>query len=344
MNKLNKVGLSALCGSLATIVGAQAGEISVSGGATATWQSFGGSQTGNPIGMNSGLTFKGSGELDGGQTFSLTLTHADKAAWSAGSLALTTNSFGKIRVALADGGSGIDAYDDKMPSAWEETWGTGLGTGIDLISGVGASTNIEWKLPTMYGMTLSLAYAGANDGVANNDKASSGGGASAFQSGYDAMLNINPTWAGDAASGLNLFVGGSETNQEMKSIGLTANDKQEVVAGFTYAIGPVTAGWQRTGEFGGETAVSKLDYYDNESFGVSFNVNDDLSISYGELESTKKVTGTPGVTTTVESIQLAYTMGGASIKIAETDLSNGTYSTAASADQEATTVALTLAF
>lgn len=61
MNKLNKIGLSALCGSLACAVGASAGEISVSGSTQATWVSNEGSVTGNPIGLNTGLTFSGNG-------------------------------------------------------------------------------------------------------------------------------------------------------------------------------------------------------------------------------------------------------------------------------------------
>ena len=79
MNKLTKVGLSALCGSLASISAANAGSMEVLGGATATWSSNSGSVTGNPIGMNSGLTFKGTGELDNGTAITLTITGADQA-------------------------------------------------------------------------------------------------------------------------------------------------------------------------------------------------------------------------------------------------------------------------
>ena len=340
MTKITKIGLSALCGSLAALVSANAGEISVAGGATATYSQTGGDD-GNPIGLNSGLTFTGSGELDGGQTFALTITQADQTAFSAGSLVLTTNNFGKIRVALADGGSGIDAYDDKMPTAWEETWGTSVGTGVDLISGVGASTNIGWVSPTMAGITLSAAWAGANDGAVNNDKGTSGG--TGVGRGYDLMLNVNPQM-GDTLSGLNVFVGGSVTEGEGTSGTLSHQDREEVVAGFTMALGPVTAGFQRTGEFGGEIAVDALDYYDNTSWGVSFNVNDDLSISYAELESTKKITGSPKNTMEAESIQIAYSMGGASIKLADTEVTNAVYSTAASADKDGMTLALSLAF
>ena len=46
----------------------------------------------------------------------------------------------------------------------------------------------------------------------------------------------------------------------------------------------------------------------------------------------------------LESLQLSYTMGGASIKIADTEGTNLSYSTTAYNDRSATTVALTLAF
>ena len=70
MNKLTKIGVSALCGSLASVSAAQAGALSVTGGATATWVSNEGTANGNPIGLSSGIAFAGSGELDNGTTFS----------------------------------------------------------------------------------------------------------------------------------------------------------------------------------------------------------------------------------------------------------------------------------
>ena len=132
MNKLTKVGLSALCGSLAAITGANSGELTVKGGATATWSSNAEDVTGNPIGLSSGITMTGSGELDNGTTFTLTLTGADQDAYSSGSIAMTTPSMGGIKINQASGGTGVDRYDDMMPTAWEETTGTSLGTGLQL--------------------------------------------------------------------------------------------------------------------------------------------------------------------------------------------------------------------
>ena len=71
MNKLSKLGVSALCGSLAGITAANAGDLSATGSAHVTWYSQEGAVTGNPIGMASAVTFKGSGELDNGWTWSM---------------------------------------------------------------------------------------------------------------------------------------------------------------------------------------------------------------------------------------------------------------------------------
>merc|ERR1712072_1579574 len=109
-------------------------------------------------------------------------------------------------------------------------------------------------------------------------------------------------------------------------------DHQEVNAGFTYAYGPVTVGFQKMGEFTGEQTAGNTEYYDNEAFGISFNINDNLSISYGEFESKRHKVGSGTTNKTVigttESFQVAYTMGGLSLKIAESEVSNASYSTA----------------
>ena len=77
MNKLTKVGCSALCGSLAAISAANAGDLTVTGGIDMSWISKDSDVTGNPIGMGSNLTFKGSGELDNGWKFDLTVANAN---------------------------------------------------------------------------------------------------------------------------------------------------------------------------------------------------------------------------------------------------------------------------
>ena len=349
MNKLTKVGLSALCGSLTAASAAYAGEVSVSGGATAAYQSTTKRVTGNPIGINTGLTFTGSGELDGGQTFTWTMTQADQVAFSAASISLTTNSLGTWRVGMIDGVSGIDAKDDVSPTAWEEVDGTGMPVGQDKISGVGASMNIGWKSPKLLGSQLSLAYSPKNDGAKVNDKASSGSASDRYQSGYDVLLDLN---VDNAFYMPNIFVGASTTHQEGnystggESGNKTFEDRIEAVAGVNFSIGPIKAGLQRSYEDAGNRTDGETEYYANTGWGISFNLNDDLSLSYGEHWSHRSIIGSQneGIRSEAQSIQIAYTLGGVSFKFAESEVDNAEYVSGVTNDLEGRTLAMSLAF
>ena len=59
-------------------------------------------------------------------------------------------------------------------------------------------------------------------------------------------------------------------------------------------------------------------------------VNDGLATTDVELDAS--------------SIQLAYTMGGASVKVAETSVDNGTYVSTTANNKDGTTIMLSLAF
>jgi hypothetical protein len=87
------------------------------------------------------------------------------------------------------------------------------------------------------------------------------------------------------------------------------------------------------------TGASK---YTNDGYGVTFNVNDDLSIGYNHFESEQ--TNTTNVTAEASSIQVAYTMGGASIRLAQASVDNAKYQTTAMYDKDATTLSISLAF
>jgi len=323
-----------LCGSLAA-VSAQAGELTVKGGATATYTSLEAETTGNPIGLSSGMTFTGSGELDNGTTFALTLTNTDQSAYSGGNIAITTPSMGKI--VIGQSGGGVDRYDDMMPTAWEETNGTGLATGLATVAGVGAATNIEWSAPADMlgdGTSLHVAWSPTATGGAINDKAV-GGDSGATGSGYDIAFSTT-----GIADGLNLFGGYSAQEQATAHAG---GDRTGKVIGATYAVGSVTLGYQWSMDNQKAVNAASTSYYENDAYGITFAVNDDLSLSYG-VHKSNKVMGKVSTSTKLngDSIQVAYSMGGASIKLAETSVKNGKYNTAT--DRDATTLALTLAF
>jgi len=77
-----------------------------------------------------------------------------------------------------------------------------------------------------------------------------------------------------------------------------------------------------------------------------FAINDDLSISYNNYESEQKgaVSATQGNTVEASSFQIAYSSGGLSVRIAEQDVDNNNYATAAANQREGTTLSVALAF
>jgi len=338
MNKLAKIGASALCGSLAAVATAQAGEMSVTGGATATFSKGNYTTNGNPIGMNTGLTFTGSGELDGGTTFTLTITHADKAAYSSANIVMTVPGLGTIGIDQGAGGQGLDRIDDMMPTAWEETNGTSVGTGLQTVTGVGGATNIEWGLSEDMlpdGASLHIAHSPRAGGTAANDKGV--GGDTGVGAGWDIVVQH----AG-ITDGLNIFGGYSTIAQFKDANGSYSGDRTQFGFGATYALGAVTMGYQYTKD--NRQANEGTNYYENDAYGVSFNVNDDLSISIGVHQSERNHANGTSTTNDATSLQAAYSVGGASLKVARTDVDNASYSTAVANDKEGYTIALTLAF
>jgi hypothetical protein len=355
MKKITKLGLSALCGSLAVASAANAGDIGVSGSAEITYLTVDGNTTGHPFGMKSDLTFTGSGELDGGQKVTLDISGGDQAVFADSSIALTTNNIGTFT--LSNGaGADLGDYDDKAPSAWEEAWDGGQGATTDNISGVASSTNVNWKSPAttgkiMGGTTLILAYTPLNNGTKNNDKSASGAGGNTGK-GMDVVLDLR---SGKKLSG---FMGYSRTQKR----GIRKNDhsapdghKEEAAIGLNYKLGPFSMGYQHTAEdlkAQGDGFTPEVDMYLNKSWGVAMNINGGLSVSYGEATSNKIWTST-GQTAKAgkythkrkqksKAYNAAYTIGGVTMKWANSETTNAAYAEGDS--NEATLVSLGIAF
>ena len=340
MNKLTKIGVSALCGSLAAISAANAGTMAVGGTATATFTKLSYGDTGNPLGMATWLTFAGSGELDNGSTVAVSIAYDDKAAYSTSSIALTTPGLGTFTYDEG-GGTGLDRFDDMLPTAWEEVDGTGVGVGLQTAGGVGAANDIEWNVSTDMlpdGMNLYLSYSPKPDGGNAADKSGTGvAGAPVDGAGYDIALSHS-----GLADGLNVFGGYSTISQGKGNI--SEGDRTQYILGAKYALNNLTFAYQWSMDNRRLGDGARTSYYENEGYGVSFNVNDDLSISYARHDSERGLNNNTTVTNEVESIQIAYSMGGASLKIAETEVNNALYDSTTAGDRDGTTIALSLAF
>ena len=341
MNKLTKLGVSALCGSLAAVSAAHAGSMTVSGGATVTHTSNTGAVTGSPLGMSSGITFTGSGELDNGNAVGYTVAMDDGlAALSAAQISLDMAGIGKISFDQG-GGTGLDRLDDEMPSAWNVPTSTGLGSGIVIATGAGNSTDIELAVSSDImpeGMSAYFSWNPRAGGGTGGDKTSSGD--TGKGQGWDMVVRST-----GIADGLDVFAGYSVIEQAGETAGTnTQGDNTAYVVGAKYAIGSVTLGYQYMRDNKQSSTATGTRYYENDHYGIAFNVSDDLSISYGETKSTRAQQGTVANEAKASSIQLSYTMGGATIAIAENSVDNASYVSTTTQDKDGTTIALTLAF
>jgi len=337
MNKLTKIGASALCGSLAAISAANAGDLTVTGGADMTWMSKSNDTTGNPLGVGSNFGFKGSGELDNGWTVDLTILHTNVGAYSNTSVKVGVPGIGDIKLNQGGTGTGIQRMDDISPTVWEEADGAGLAIGATKIAGTsaGASVEIENFSAMPDGLAAVFAYSPDSDGSSSTSDKNTGGSSGTLGSGWD--LTLTATEDFHTVSGLTVYGGISQVDQFQNTSGISG-DAEENVFGAKYAWNSFTVGWQQSDDDTGRSSTNTN--YEHTAWGVTFQVNDDLSLGYGVVESTR--TSTTNVTAEATSIQIAYTMGGASIRLARIEADNIGY--VAADDKETNVVSLGLAF
>jgi len=340
MNNFKKVGLTALAGSLAA-VSANAAEMSVSGATLLTYTSEDTTEvTGNPFGMKTNLSFTASGDVNG---MTVSYMQASKDQFAGMSSARLSIDMGDIGVLAYDqgSGSGLATIDDKTPTAAEEIW-DGLDTdttyGTGGLVGAAGNTGVFNYIKSFGGVTFNGAMR-RGSGAANTDGSSSGANGGA----WDFAL----TGSGDmiGVDGLSWGVGYGEVEAGQQAVANTGMDHGDDVhmTGFVnYSMGPVTFGYQQS-EISKGGASPRLEQ--TEAFGIAFNVNENLSISYGERDVDFSNTGgTEAITESGEGIAIAYTMGSMKIAGNNNEVSNNNNSTATTATDEMTEIAVSFAF
>jgi len=330
MKKLTKIGVSALAGSLAAVA-AQAGELSVSGAAILSYTSedVKNQDTGSGLGMKNNISFTGSGDVNGMEvTFFSTLNDASSGS-SSSSLTIDMGDNGSIVFDQGVGGNGAAAYDDKTPTAWEESW-DGMVASPDVAGG--GSANVLSYRNTVAGFAINANYdqrvgdSDAGDGSFSGDGTGSG---ASIAVGLPALVD-----------GLDA---GIAYGEESTKNGTTTSDDVTYIGGFAnYTIGAVTVGYNAGEKSGGAAGA---DTTVNEGMGIVFNMNDNLSVSYSQFDREhRKTSGNADVTEESKGIAVAYTMGSATLVVQQNEQDNADGSTAATADQERTEINLSLAF
>ena len=296
MNKLKKIGLSALAGSLVAVSAAQAGEMSVGGSA---WIGIGNTDEGIGNGftsMTDSLNFTGTGELDNGMTVTLfyEIDGDANASGTAGSGGEFDTHYVKVSGdfgAVTYSGHGVDGVlagmDDKTPNAYEEAWDAGTSVADNTLVGRSHNDSLRYDSPSFNGITVH-AY--------HSEQADSGAGA--YQ---DFGITIQP----EMVEGLELgFASGEFDTSDVKSI-----DQDTMY--IKYAYGPITVGYQQSESTTSNTDVGVTEAFESDALGITFAVNDNMSIGYGVFEADYE--DTTKVDQESTAITASYTMGSITI-------------------------------
>jgi outer membrane protein OmpU len=326
MTNIKKIGLTALAGSLVA-TSAFAGAMDVTGSASVKFVSEHETEhTQNNYTMGQTLNFSGSGEMDNGMTISYGYLMTN-AALSSSTLKLDMGDMGSLHFAEGANPAGIGGWKDKMPTAGEEVY-----------DDMGGEANGYATFPT----NGTIGYNGnlgdlVNVSVSYNKNSSSTSVIAATGTGDSRTITTNTgssssiVLSGSPADGATVFYGQGE------KAGTTKNNGTDMwTAGVTYAVGATTFGVQQTAI---DSATANADA-DRLHIAASYQVNDDLAISYGmstvEFEDATKVDQEDS------GFAISYTMGSMSLVGSwnESDNVSGTSAT----DDSHTEIALSFAF
>jgi len=351
MINLKKVGLTALAGSLAAVT-AQAGELSVTGSANVTYVTNSGNNTAQSLGNDKDVKFSGSGELDNGWTFAIHTLSKDDLTVSSTATVMTMGSMGSIGLGTGGGTNVNGAYDEPIPTAYEENSDAGGQAPANYVGSVADDNALVYQMPAMDFMGATVT-GGLEYSLQGGTGTSNDGGSAARSNTWGNAYGLGLTVAYDALS-----IGAYVSERENKNQGgdTTIEDEFSGSWNVKYSVGPVSIGYSEfvvesgladsgTSASPATTAVKTVGthsgMFDGDMMSIAFNVNDDLSISWSEMESTydskSHTTGSghvdeEDVTEKHQSLQLAYSMGAMSVKAYTTEITNPNF------DEDAATV------
>ena len=306
MTNLKKIGLTALAGSLAAIGYAQAGALDVTGSARMEYSTDSTATTNtDKFAQNTSISFSGSGELDNGMTVSYFSLQAGSNA-SSQSVSVDMGDAGKVMMSNYNM-AGIGMIQDKVPNGGEQPWDD-LGTHGAPEQGVAAPHGGNR-------LGYSNTFGGANVSAAIDYQ----------QSSPTTSLAVSM----DLMDGLQIGAG-IATDQDSAT---TEQDIETVYA--TYSMGGISVGYQMT-DVSAAAANSDIE---RAAYGVSFAINENLSVGYG-VSTTEFEALTPDEENT--GLGISYTSGGMKLGIINNKKDNA--AGVATTDMETTEFQLTFAF
>ena len=351
MKNISKLLVGILFSAL-VIAPSYAGELTVTGGATATY-TIGGddSGSGKNLGISNELDFSASGELDNGMTWNYQVQLDTASAANDDTRLELGTDMGTIGLYVTEGGlskelaHGVGAlgtgYDYITPaSGTAGSWKTGYD--------VDGYSNIQYHLPAgmlPFGLGAKIGYVpDMNDTTQLSAKENNSNPASHATGRNLTQLQLTAA----PIDGLSIAGDIARTSNET---GVAASTEEGISAnlGAKFTMGQVSIGYTEGG-YQPALASGATVTYENTFMGIQFDVNDALSLSYNVDESVKATrqtiaAGASGSTTTdvemeQKSIQVAYTTGGATIGIAQAEVDNSDYTAGKEENQSVVSLAI----
>ena len=338
MNKLRKIGVSALAGALVSF-SATAAEWNISGQAGITMSNTDEGNSASAFSQDDTITISASGQTENGINVSATFKLEDGQTYDEHNVSFGTDSLGTITFHGHGGSVVMGQFDDITPKAYEEVWDAIDGTSSTTsdastarINGVGEEDNIfTYQSPSIQGLTFRAAYATAATGASasiGNDTADS----------YSDYMDWGVSFAPEMVDGLTVYYaqGTRDTNVS------ATTESDESTIGLTYTYGPVTVGYQESEEDKSGVATDN----ELEQYSIAYAVTDDLTVSYGEREfdHDTSATGNNKETQKESGVGISYTMGGVSIGGSFNSADNVGGAVATSADVDSYEINLSFAF
>ena len=333
--------------SLSLMLSVNAGELSVSGTAKATYNMTSGTTADQGLGITNELNFTASGEMDNGFTWSYSM-ELDPASGGAANnddtkITLGMGDMGTVKVCVSECGNnkkyGWDA------SSYTSMSDTGYSEGIVYPgdAGTAGTATIQYHTPELpFGTTASIAYNTQVAGDAASGNAT-GQTTNAQNSSEEYSVVTKPV------DGLTLSAHYNKVNDHADGVATEQQLEEGGSYAAKYAAGNLTVGYGKSfqaPEIG--TAVGAgsgvIEYYENTGISLGYAVNDELSVSYTRETSEKNMAHSSTTTYDIEmdSIQFAYSLGGATLSVARADYENANYTQ--DEDATETIVAMTFAF
>ena len=322
MNKLKKIGMTALAASLVS-TSVFAGEMSVSGTASMSYENY--SKDGAALSnakyftQNNNIVFSGGGELDNGLTVALSFelddgynnATASTSVWDDHSLTVSSDALGTFGIYGHGGSSAQKQYSGTVAgNIWDNFDGTAGVTATRKASKSGNNL-MKYALPTIIeDVALSVSY--QPGGTSHAGAASS----KAYGLEYTGI------------EGLTASFGMGDDNS-------TINNKVDVTSWkASYVYESITVGASRN-DYSPETAQTDEE---TTSWNVAYTVTDNISVAYGIEEISNEANTADSEYT---SLSGSYTSGGMTVSVGHQTAEAGA---GASTDKDVDYNYLTLAF